>query len=599
MGLLLSCGVALLFYLATSKSIEHDTGQRFTNLARIASQSLDARLKSYADLLRGTASVFQMAGDIDREQFHRYVSSLSLKEHFPAIATLNFIAYVTENERPAFERRLRQEDRGGADGYPPYRLKPPQHYASYLIVTLIEPIASTPERFGMNVGADPAVRQVILASMDQGAAINSSRPLLIPSKPDMIGLTMRMPVYRKNAVIDSVAQRRAAFVGSIGIGFDLGMLLQGALKDMSVEGVRLTLYDGGAAPGQPEHIIAHDKLITDIRTGTAPTAWWGASEDSLSFVSVSTIDYHGRTWKARFSVPKKRLYSGFDSYFPWLAMLAGFAGSMLIFALFQTLASSRRKAIRMAEAMTRELRESQVRLQQSHQKLRSLAAHAEQIKEDERKRIAREIHDDLGQNLLVLRIEVDMLATRTSYKHTRLHTRALATLRQIDATIKSVRQIINDLRPNVLDLGLNAAVEWQIAEFRRSTGIVCELDDCQTEIAVGDHCATAFFRILQESLSNISQHAQASLVQVELRKEGRNLSMRVRDNGIGMPMEGRGKPASFGLVGIEERMQILGGRLSISSIPGAGTTIHVLAPITHHSIDDPDATIFPHMARSR
>jgi signal transduction histidine kinase len=423
----------------------------------------------------------------------------------------------------------------------------------------------------------------------------------MPSRPDMIGLTMRLPVYRKSAPIDNVEQRRAAFIGSIGIGFDLKVLLKSVLKDMSVDGVRLTLYDAGPTPAQlaqTEQLVAGDKLITDIRTGEAPRSWWGASEDKLSFVSTTAVDYHGRTWKARFSVQKSRLYSRFDSYFPWLAMLAGIASSMLFFALFHTLASSRRKALAMAEAMTRELRESQVRLQQSHHKLRSLAAHAEQIKEDERKRIAREIHDDLGQNLLALRIEADMLANRTSFKHPRLHARAHATLRQIDATIKSVRQIINDLRPNVLDLGLNAAVEWQIAEFRRSTGIVCELNDNQADISVSDHCAIAFFRILQESLSNISQHANASLVQVELHKEGRNLSMRVRDNGIGMPMEGRGKPASFGLVGIEERMQILGGRLSIISIPGAGTTIHVLAPIAHHTIDDSDATIFPHMVRS-
>ncbi|UUZ50190.1 histidine kinase [Massilia sp. B-10] len=184
--------------------------------------------------------------------------------------------------------------------------------------------------------------------------------------------------------------------------------------------------------------------------------------------------------------------------------------------------------------MTRELRESQAKLQQSHQNLRRLAAHADQIKEGERKRIAREIHDDLGQNLLALRIEADMLATRTHERHPRLHTRARSTLSQIDATIKSVRQIINDLRPNVLDLGLSAAVEWQIAEFKRRTGIACELIDEPKEVLLGDHAATAFFRILQESLSNIVRHAHATSVRVELRSNGRLLTMTVSDNGIGL-----------------------------------------------------------------
>ncbi len=234
----------------------------------------------------------------------------------------------------------------------------------------------------------------------------------------------------------------------------------------------------------------------------------------------------------------------------------------------------------MAKGMTRELRDSQTKLEQSHQNLRRLAAHADQIKEGERKRIAREIHDDLGQNLLALRIEADMLATRTRERHPRLHERARSTLSQIDATIKSVRQIINDLRPNVLDLGLSAAVEWQIAEFRRRTGIACELVAEPKDVTLGDHAATAFFRILQESLSNIVRHAHATNVRVELSSNGRLLTMTVIDNGIGLGARERGKAGSFGLVGIEERINILGGSFSISSTDGEGTTVCVSVPLS-------------------
>lgn len=211
--------------------------------------------------------------------------------------------------------------------------------------------------------------------------------------------------------------------------------------------------------------------------------------------------------------------------------------------------------------------------------MRRLAAHAEQIKEGERKRIAREIHDDLGQNLLALRIEADMLSSRTASRHPRLHARARATLQQIDATIKSVRQIINDLRPNVLDLGLSAAVEWQVAEFVRRTGIACELIDEPTEVALHDHAATAFFRILQESLSNIVRHARASHVKIELKVTGSRLSMTVADNGVGLHTRERGKIGSFGLVGIEERISILGGNFTIGSSEGGGTTVCVSVPL--------------------
>jgi signal transduction histidine kinase len=253
---------------------------------------------------------------------------------------------------------------------------------------------------------------------------------------------------------------------------------------------------------------------------------------------------------------------------------------VLIYALFVTLASSRRRAVKMARAMTRELRDSQARLQLSHHRLRRLAAHADHIKEEERKRIAREIHDDLGQNLLALRIEADILATRTEKTHPRLHARARATLHQIDNTIRSVRQIINDLRPNVLDLGLSAAVEWQIAQFRQRSGIACEfIENAVADHGVDDHCATAFFRVLQESLSNIHQHAGASMVRVELDQSHGMLRMTISDNGIGINTASRHKAGSFGLVGIEERISLLGGSCSINTLDHGGTIVSIAVPV--------------------
>jgi signal transduction histidine kinase len=233
----------------------------------------------------------------------------------------------------------------------------------------------------------------------------------------------------------------------------------------------------------------------------------------------------------------------------------------------------------MAEEMTRELRASQAKLQASHEKLRLLAAHTEQIKEVERKRIAREIHDDLAQNLLALKIEAELLANRTRGSQGRLHARADATVRQIDATIRSVRQIINDLRPNVLDLGLSAAVDWQVADFARRTGIECELVDDDGEHRIDDGSATAFFRILQESLNNVARHARASKVRIDLQQHDEMLTMTIRDNGVGMLPGSRNRHGSFGLVGIEERAGILGGSFSISSGVDCGTTVVVTIPV--------------------
>lgn len=221
-------------------------------------------------------------------------------------------------------------------------------------------------------------------------------------------------------------------------------------------------------------------------------------------------------------------------------------------------------------------------LRQSKQMLRQLASHQEMIKEEERKRIAREIHDELGQNLLALRIDASMLHSRTSKMHPKLNEKAAQALNHIDTTIKSVRSIINNLRPPVLDLGLQAAIEWQIQEFRRRSGIDCELTVMTEEFDenLDEKCATALFRILQESLTNVIRHAKATKVDVILSKESGWLGMKISDNGIGLRPEQGKKGQTFGLQGIDERIQMLGGELKIESTAGKGTSLTVSMPVS-------------------
>jgi len=218
-------------------------------------------------------------------------------------------------------------------------------------------------------------------------------------------------------------------------------------------------------------------------------------------------------------------------------------------------------------------------LRQSKLMLRQLASYQEQIKEEERKRIAREIHDELGQSLLALRIDVSMLHARTSAMHPKLNEKTSDALNHIDAAIRSVRGIINDLRPPVLDLGLQAAIEWQLDEFRQRNGIDCtmQVKDADFHSDLDEKRATTLFRIVQESLSNITRHAQATQVHIELYREGRRLYLRIKDNGVGMT--GHKKMNSFGLVGMKERVSMLGGELKIDSAPGMGTILTISVPL--------------------
>jgi signal transduction histidine kinase len=433
------------------------------------------------------------------------------------------------------------------------------------------------EAFGLDLLSLPA-SAVQGRARDMGKLVTSGQPISAVSHPNDVTLAMRIPVYRYGMARDTVEQRRAAYIGSLGIAFAVPLLMEGIGEQIPFPNARMTLIDLNADSYGDMRKPRKARVLFDSQ-GTPANPTPSLADGGDHFTALFNITYDDREWVAIFSIPKRNMYTGYAEYFPWLALAAGFITSFLVWALLQTLTSSRRHAIKLAEDMTRELRDSQAKLQLSHQNLRRLAAHADRIKERERKRIAREIHDDLGQNLLALRIEADMLSSRTSARHPHLHSRALSTVAQIDATIRSVRQIINDLRPNVLDLGLSAAVEWQISEFRRRAGIDCEYVHQQTDIRVDDHCATALFRILQESLSNVVRHAHASNVCVTLALEAGTLKMTIADNGIGLPPSGRTKLGSFGLIGIEERIHILGGTFSLNSTPGKGTTISVTVPV--------------------
>ncbi|RZT04357.1 Signal transduction histidine kinase [Duganella sp. CF402] len=574
-GVLLSLGIGGVFYWAASQTIEYDAGERFLHQAQNAQYNINSRINAYTDVLRGAASYFHAAGQVDRASFHRYVSGLDIEHQFPALDNINYAQYVTAASRAAFERSLRAGPAETALGYPERpALSPPEPRAEYWVLTMIEPLAEFREKIGRDIGFRAPVARALAQGRDHGSLSASGTPIDSVHQPAGAGLALRLPVYRNGLPLTTAEERRDACIGSVGIGFSVPRLVQAALEQIQVRDARLVLYDSGDTHGNTQQPQQQPVRLFDSQPHGP------ALRPGDLFNVVLPIDFNGRHWNAYFSAPKASWYSRFDTWLPWLAMGCGFTGSLLFFLLFHTLSSSRMRAVKMAKEMTRELRNSQARLQQSHLRLRRLAAHADQIKEQERKRIAREIHDDLGQNLLVLRIDVDMLCTRTRHRHPRLHARAQHMLGQIDRTIKSVRHIINDLRPTVLDLGLNAAVEWQIAQFRQRSGMVCELVEHQPDIRIDDHCATAFFRVLQESLSNILQHANASLVRVDLRQDDGMLSMTISDNGVGLPHASRHKAGSFGLVGIEERISLLGGRCAITSSPNGGTTVAIAVPLS-------------------
>ncbi len=219
-------------------------------------------------------------------------------------------------------------------------------------------------------------------------------------------------------------------------------------------------------------------------------------------------------------------------------------------------------------------------IKKSEEQLRHLTAHIQRATEMERTNIAREIHDELGQALTVLKIDLAWIRKRLQDDQAPLREKLDAMGKIIDRTIATMKRISTDLRPGLLDdLGLAAAIEWQTEEFQKRTGIQCSLAIEPKEISFDRERNTALFRIFQETLTNVARHAGATEVRIDLRAADGIVELRVSDNGRGIRREEIESPQSFGLMGLRERAIMWGGETIIEGVPGGGTTVSVRLPV--------------------
>ena len=219
-------------------------------------------------------------------------------------------------------------------------------------------------------------------------------------------------------------------------------------------------------------------------------------------------------------------------------------------------------------------------LRRSREELRELALASHSVREQEKSRIARELHDELAQALTALKLDVGWIRNHVPADDGPMAKKLGDISSLLDATVAATRRISADLRPLMLDdLGLLPAIEWLVQKFTERNGIPCELAIEVPDLELKDPHASAVFRILQESLTNAARHAQASQVEVSIDRRDGAVSLTVRDNGRGFSPEGPRKPGSYGLMGLRERASLLGGEVKIASEPGRGTTVEVRIPL--------------------
>jgi PAS domain S-box-containing protein len=224
----------------------------------------------------------------------------------------------------------------------------------------------------------------------------------------------------------------------------------------------------------------------------------------------------------------------------------------------------------------RQLQEDQRR---SREQLRALAAHVESVREQERVRIAREIHDELGQSLTCMGMDLAFLDKHIDSENKEAAARVAALVELVKDTLRCVRRISSELRPSILDdLGLGAAIEWLAHDFETRTHITCKVE-VPEDLSLPFDRATPLFRVCQEALTNVTRHASATQVDIHLTCSNTTIDLVIRDNGRGITDEEIQRYGSLGLLGMKERVSILGGTLDVVGKPGEGTTLTVQIPV--------------------
>lgn len=230
-------------------------------------------------------------------------------------------------------------------------------------------------------------------------------------------------------------------------------------------------------------------------------------------------------------------------------------------------------ALRQRQA-EREKLEAWEQVMQMNTRLRELSAHLQTIREEERKQISRDIHDQLGQQLTIIKMDIIELSKKLAGAGTEIEERIDNIGYVVDETIKMIRKIAHELRPTLLDhMGLAPAIEWHLKEFEKRSGLYITFTSTIKESSLEDKVKINLFRILQESLTNVGRHALAKSIIVQLEQQEDEITLTIQDDGIGFNTKEAIAKETFGILGMKERVAMIGGTCSIFSLPGNGSTI--------------------------
>lgn len=714
----LAIGIVSSFALFAyfEQSVENVARLRFERETNDANGNIEERLRSYTDVLYALRALFTTKEQVDRLQFRRFIESLDLKQRYPGFLSLNYAAYVPRSEKDRFVESVRHDTSVNPDGYPNFAIKPSGDRDEYFVVVYLEPLTDYEFAFGLDLGANPMaadptkVANAVRLQRDTGKLISSSQPLRMKRPQEPIFLAMRLAVYRNGSHMQTVEQRRSSYIGSVGIAFDVAYLMREALDDNILRHMQVRLYDAGPAPDYPRPDAAPQRrLLFDSAQLSSDRAGSDAFQASKSsFVYAVPVEVASRIWEFEYAADKSTVIGDTDRMLPRLVLASGIVSSLLLFGVLYSLASSRTRAERIANDMTKHLRDSEASLAEAHallndaQKLagvgccqyslvdggfiwsdelyrihgvdarrftptydavarlihpddrsaweetiaaalrnretftieyrivrpdgtlrylrtlgevlmdgtsrptrmlwsvlditeqkaleHTLRGSAEQltalsrrlvdVQEAERRKLSRELHDRVGQNLTALSINLDLLRTSLDEEaHAVQRGRIEDSARLLERTADSIENVMTELRPPMLDdYGLLPALHWYAKDFSQRTGIHVHVTGAEPRNRPEPDIEITLFRVAQEALTNVAKHAHATLAEIALEQTDNQFTMTVTDNGIGIdatPVRRDNERPRLGMVTMRERAQAIGGRFEVRKGASGGTQIAI------------------------
>jgi diguanylate cyclase (GGDEF)-like protein len=376
--LALAFAATLTVYVLCQQFVDREAQLRFDNDSRSVEQQIAVRVRLYTDVLVTMRALFGEDADVTRDEFHDFVAGLDLHGRYPGFQTLNYATYVRAGDADAFVAAQRKDEtlrQAGID----FAIHPPGVRDSYDVLTYLEPLSVNRDAVGLDMDALPARRAAMAALRDTGEPISSGRLILDDRGARFVGLAMRMPVYHKGMPIATVAQRRLAYAGSVGAGIRVNDMMDGLLSVETLSVIKFKIYDAGSARAAALPPSKESLLYDSINGVASAQPAFPASFATKRAPAVATVPFApraahaaerktlrrsaqqpfaGRRWIIEFSADMGTL-SGSQRVLPDLALLSGLVISALLSILTYALSTSRTRAVKLADQITRDLRESE------------------------------------------------------------------------------------------------------------------------------------------------------------------------------------------------------------------------------------------------